>query len=153
RRCPMYSEQVRVLRKLTTKPIKINFPGLQALTMCAVNSYYDDVKDMAFDLARIYNEEFKELVAAGVDVIQLDELSWHYGLSLGDWELDVFNAAIDGVDADILVHVCWGNFMGTPGYLPSGPVHGDARDKEGDEYVISLRDRDATTARAWAIFP
>jgi methionine synthase II (cobalamin-independent) len=126
RKCPLYSEQVRVLRKATRKPIKINFPGLQVLAMGSINKYYTDVSDLAFDLAKIYNDEFKELVAAGCDIIQLDEFTWHFGLSLGDWEVDVFNAAVEGVDADIQVHVCWGNYMGTP---------------------------DATTARAHAIFP
>src|SRR5581483_7443075 len=73
RKCPLYSEQVRVLRKATKKPIKVNFPGLQVLAMGSINKYYSDVKDLAFDLARVYNEEFKELVAAGCDIIQLDE--------------------------------------------------------------------------------
>jgi 5-methyltetrahydropteroyltriglutamate--homocysteine methyltransferase len=153
RKCPIYSEQVRVLRKATKKPIKVNFPGVQVLPMASINKYYSDVKDLAFDLAKVYNEEFKELVAAGCDVIQLDELTWHFGLSLGGWEVDAFNAAIDGVDADIQVHVCWGNYMGTSGYLPNGPAHGEAPDKDGTEYIISLRERDAGTARANAIFP
>jgi 2-hydroxypropyl-CoM lyase len=154
RKCPLYSEQVRVLRKATKKPIKINFPGLQVLAMGSINRYYSDVKDLAFDLARVYNEEFKELVAAGCDIIQLDEFTWHFGLSLGDWEVDVFNAAVDGIDADIQVHVCWGNYMGTPGYLPSGYARdGLTPGREGSEYVLSQRDRDATTARAQAIFP
>lgn len=152
RKCPLYSEQVRVLRKATKKPIKVNFPGLQVLAMGSINKYYSDVKDLAFDLARIYNEEFKELVAAGCDIIQLDEFTWHFGLSLGDWEVDVFNAAVDGVDAEVHVHVCWGNYLGTSGYLPL-PSDGDSPDKEGEEYVLSLRERDATTPRAQAIFP
>ena len=152
RKCPLYSEQVRVLRKATKKPIKVNFPGLQVLAMGSINKYYSDVKDLAFDLARIYNEEFKELVAAGCDIIQLDEFTWHFGLSLGDWEVDVFNAAVDGVDAEVHVHVCWGNYLGTSGYLPT-PGDGDSPDKEGEEYVLSLRERGATTARARAIFP
>ncbi len=153
RKAPLYAEQVRVLRKLTTKPIKVNFPGLQSLAMASINKHYPDVRDLAFDLAAIYNEEFKELADAGCDIIQIDEFTWHYGLSLGDWEIDVFNAAIDGVDAQIIAHVCWGNYMGTPGYLPSGPAHGDAPDKEGTEYVIGLREKDVGTVRARACFP
>jgi len=152
RKCPLYSEQVRVLRKATKKPIKVNFPGLQVLAMGSINKYYSDVKDLAFDLARIYNEEFKELAAAGCDIIQLDEFTWHFGLSLGDWEVDVFNAAVEGVDAEVHVHVCWGNYLGTSGYLPP-PGNGESPAKEGEEYVLSLRERDATTARAQAIFP
>jgi 5-methyltetrahydropteroyltriglutamate--homocysteine methyltransferase len=119
--------------------------------MGSINRFYSDVRDLAYDLARIYNDEFKELVAAGVDIIQIDEFTWHYGLSLGDWEIDVFNAAVDGVDADIHVHVCWGNYLGTSGYLPS-EVEGSA-EREGSEYVLTLRERGATTGRSWAIFP
>ena len=153
RKCPLYSEQVRVLRKATRKPIKVNFPGLQVLAMGSINKYYSDVKDLAFDLAKIYNDEFKELTAAGCNVIQLDEFTWHFGLSLGDWEVDVFNAAVDGVDADIHVHVCWGNYLGPSGYLPSGPAPAQPLDNDGAEYVVSLAERDRTTARAQAIFP
>jgi 5-methyltetrahydropteroyltriglutamate--homocysteine methyltransferase len=43
--------------------------------------------------------------------------------------------------------------MGTPAYLPSGPAHGQAPDREGDEYVLTLRERGAGTGRAAAIFP
>lgn len=153
RKGPLMLNQVKTLRKLTDKPIKVNFPGLQVLAMGAINRYYSDVKELAFDLAKAYNQEFKELVDAGVDIIQLDEFTWHYGLSLGDWEIDAFNAAIDGVDAQTIVHVCWGNYLGTPGYLPSGAMHGDADDKEGSTYVLSLRERGATTARARAVMP
>ncbi|MGH8998869.1 MAG: cobalamin-independent methionine synthase II family protein [Acidimicrobiia bacterium] len=155
RKAPIYAEQVRVLRKLTTKPIKVNVPGLQSLAMASINKHYPDVRDLAFDLAAIYNTEFKELVAAGCDIIQIDEFTWHYGLSLGDWEIDVFNAAVEGVDAQIIAHVCWGNYMGTSGYLPSGPAHGETPDKEGTEYVIGLREKEAAgaTMRAKACFP
>jgi 2-hydroxypropyl-CoM lyase len=152
RRCPIYAEQARVLRRLTDKPIKISFPGLQALALGSVNRFYSDVRDLTFDLARIYNEEFKELARAGVDVIQLDEFTWHYGVDLGDWELEAFNAAVDGVDADIHVHVCWGNYLGTSGFLPSQDEVGQPT-REGEEYVLALRQRGATTARSAAIFP
>jgi 5-methyltetrahydropteroyltriglutamate--homocysteine methyltransferase len=152
RRCPIYAEQARVLRRLTDKPIKISFPGLQALALGSVNRFYSDVRDLTFDLARIYNEEFKELARAGVDVIQLDEFTWHYGVQLGDWELEAFNAAVDGVDADIHVHVCWGNYLGTSGFLPSPDEVGQPT-REGEEYVLALRQRGATTARSGAIFP
>ena len=152
RRCPIYAEQARVLRRLTDKPIKISFPGLQALALGSVNRFYSDVRDLTFDLARIYNEEFKELARAGVDVIQLDEFTWHYGVQLGDWELDAFNAAVDGVDADIHVHVCWGNYLGTSGFLPGQDEVGQPT-REGEEYVLALRQRGATTARSGAIFP
>src|ERR1041384_327646 len=69
RQRPLSPAQARVLRKATQKPIKINFPGLQVLVMGSINKYYSDVKDLAFDLAKVYNEEFKELVAGGCGII------------------------------------------------------------------------------------
>ncbi|HEV8626703.1 MAG TPA: cobalamin-independent methionine synthase II family protein [Acidimicrobiia bacterium] len=138
RKCPLYSEQVRVLRKATSKPIKVNFPGLHVLAMASINRYYSDVKDLAFALAKIYNDEFRELVAAGCDIIQLDEFTWHLGLSQGEWESDVFNAAVDGVDADIHVHVCWGSLT---------------RPAPGTDDMPAGENPAAHTGRAASIFP
>jgi 5-methyltetrahydropteroyltriglutamate--homocysteine methyltransferase len=153
RRAPMLVAQLDALKRLTDKPVKMQFPGLQVLTMVSANRYYPDVKDMAFDLARVYNEELRELVDHGADIIQFDEFTWHYGLSMGEWEVEAFNRAIDGVEAHVIAHVCWGNYAGTSGYLPDGPMHGDAPDKEGTTYVLSWRSDDAGTRRTGAIFP
>src|SRR5437870_12844952 len=49
RKCPLYSEQGRVLRKATKQRIKVNFPGLQVLAMGSSNTYYSVVKYLAFD--------------------------------------------------------------------------------------------------------
>src|SRR5437763_620050 len=78
RRCPMLLNQLRSLKKLTDKPIKLQYPGISALTMGTTNKYYEDVKDLAFAIARVYNEEFKEVADAGADLIQMDEFAWHY---------------------------------------------------------------------------
>jgi methionine synthase II (cobalamin-independent) len=153
RRCPMLIKQLRAVKKVTDKPVKMQYPGLAALTMGSHNLHYEDIKELSFALAKAYNEEFKEISAAGADIIQLDEFAWHYGLSLGEWEVDVFNAAVKDVDAKIIAHVCWGNFMGTKGYLPSGPMHGDNPEREGDTYILALREQDGRTARARACFP
>ncbi|MGH8998303.1 MAG: cobalamin-independent methionine synthase II family protein [Acidimicrobiia bacterium] len=153
RRTPMLVNQLRSLKKLTDKPVKLQYPGISALTMGSTNRYYDDIKELSFAIARAYNEEFKEVADAGADLIQMDEFAWHYGLTLGEWEADVYNAAVDGVDAQIITHVCWGNYLGTKGYLPSGPIHGESADKEGTTYVLSLRDKDAATPRAKAVMP
>jgi len=153
RRVPWLSAQLKAAKKFTDKPIKMQYLGLAGVTMGTNNKYYSDIKDLSFALARAYNEEFRQIAAEGASVIQLDEFAWHYGLRLGEWENDVFNAAVEGVNAKILTHVCWGNFMGTKGYLPSGPMHGDNPEREGTEYVLSLRDADGFTKRSKACFP
>jgi|GEM_PF-341580 len=153
RRTPWLSAQLKAVRKFTDKPVKMQYLGLAGVTMGTNNKYYSDVKDLSFALARAYNEEFKQIADEGAAIIQMDEFAWHYGLRLGEWENDVFNAAVEGVNAKILTHVCWGNFMGTKGYLPSGPMHGDNPEREGSEYVLALRDADGFTARSKACFP
>lgn len=153
RKVPFLVQQLRTLKKLTDKPIKLQYPGISALTMGTTNQYYEDIKDLSFAIAQVYNEEFKQVAEEGAAIIQMDEFAWHYGLSLGAWEADVYNTAIEGVDAQILTHVCWGNYMGTKGYLPSGPIHGESPDKEGTTYVLSLREKDSATPRAKAVMP
>lgn len=153
RRAPMLMAQLKELKKLTNKPVKLQYTGPQAMVMALENQYYDDPRDLAFALAKVYNQELREMADNGADVIQLDEFTWHFGLSLGKWEVDVFNECVEGVDATVIAHACWGNYMGTSGYLPEGPMHGDAPDKEGTEYVLSLRTPEARTRHAAALFP
>jgi 5-methyltetrahydropteroyltriglutamate--homocysteine methyltransferase len=153
RKVPWLSAQLKAVKKYTNKPIKMQYLGLAGVTMGSNNKHYEDIKDLSFALARAYNEEFKQIASEGADIIQMDEFAWHYGLRLGEWENDVFNTAVEGVNAKILTHVCWGNFLGTKGYLPSGPMHGDNPEREGTEYVLALRDADDVTARSRACFP
>ena len=153
RKVPWLLEQLKAVKKATDKPVKVQYMGLAGMTMATHNQHYADVKELSFALAKAYNEEFRQIADAGADVIQMDEFGWHYGLRLGEWENDVFNAAVEGVDATILTHVCWGNFIGTKGYLPSGPMHGDNPEREGTEYIWALRDEDGFTARSKACFP
>ena len=50
--------------------------------------------ELALGLAKAFNEDFKELADNGVDIIQLDEFVWPYGM--GDWEIEALNAAVEG---------------------------------------------------------
>ena len=62
----------------------------------------------------IVNAECRALVAAGADFIQIDEP--HHGMYAGTVH-DVtkgINRAVEGVDAKIAVHVCFGNLYGRP---------------------------------------
>ncbi len=154
RKVPMLLKQLRAVKKHTDKPVKVQYPGLAVLTMGSNNLHYPDIKDLSAALAKAFNEEFKQVADAGADIIQIDEFGWAYGLSLGEWENDHFNTMIEGVDAQIVAHVCWGNYQGTKGYLPSGPMHGDNPEREGTEYIAALReDESDRPARSKACFP
>jgi 5-methyltetrahydropteroyltriglutamate--homocysteine methyltransferase len=67
-------------------------------------------------LGEIVRDELGRLVAAGADYIQLDEPGFAeppYGLSFAEAAL-MINRAIEGLDARIAVHVCFGNNAGRP---------------------------------------
>ena len=154
RKAPMMVKHVQTLRRLTDKPIKVNFPGTQAFALGLNNQHYPSPVELGMDIAKVFNEEFKDLVAAGVDIIQLDEFLWHYQLSDAEWEVEMFNQMVDGVEAHIVVHVCWGNYGGTSGYLPSSPESAASQmEARGGSFRLSRRERGATTNRAEAIFP
>lgn len=147
RRHPFHKATLRAVRKATKKPVKVSYIGMQVLALASNDQYYKDVKDLARAWARAYHEDFLELADEGVDIIQIDEFVWPYGMS--DWETEIFNIAVDDVPGvQFWTHVCWGNYGGTPGYLP------DEGEKEWGAWVLDKRPKDAPAPqRAQAIFP
>jgi 5-methyltetrahydropteroyltriglutamate--homocysteine methyltransferase len=85
------------------------------------------------------NEDLLEVDALGVDFIQMDEFTWPYGFE--GWAIEAFNRAVDGVkNARIIVHVCWGNWGGTPAYFP------DDTAQAGEVFDLSQRKGEAPSA-------
>ena len=147
RRHPFHKATLLAVRKATKKPVKVSYIGMQVLAAATNDQYYKDVKDLATAWAKAYHEDFLELADEGVDIIQIDEFVWPYGMS--DWETEIFNIAVDDVPGvQFWTHVCWGNYGGTPGYLP------DEGEREWGAWVLDRRPKDAPTPnRAHAIFP
>jgi 5-methyltetrahydropteroyltriglutamate--homocysteine methyltransferase len=78
RRQPLTVDELRFLKRHTNKPIKIPLPGPYILTRAmfvpeVTRQIYPTKEDLAEDVVRILREEIAELVAEGVDFIQLDE--------------------------------------------------------------------------------
>ena len=86
---------------------------------------------MAAALIPIVNGELKALVAAGADFIQLDEPSFACHPKDPDTFLDVIARTVDGVNAYISMHMCFGNYraraVGHRSYRPLFPHLGRAR--------------------------
>jgi 5-methyltetrahydropteroyltriglutamate--homocysteine methyltransferase len=61
------------------------------------------------EFAQIINAEARELVAAGLDVLQLDEPAFNVYLDeVATWGIDALQQAIDGLACKTAVHVCYG---------------------------------------------
>lgn len=117
RRGQIMVEQARALRKATGKPIKVQYTGMQVLAQATNDLHYKSSRDRAMDIAKAINDDVLEVDALGADFIQFDEFTWPYGFE--DWAIDAFNRAVEGVKhAKIVCHVCWGNWGGTPAYMP-----------------------------------
>ncbi len=117
RRGAIMVEQAKALKKATNKPVKVQYIGIQVFAQATNDLYYKSSRDRAMDIAKAINEDILEVDALGVDFIQLDEFTWPYGFE--DWAIEAFNRAVEGVkNAKIICHICWGNWGGTPAYLP-----------------------------------
>ena len=117
RRGAIMVEQARALKRATDKPTKVQYTGIQVLAQATNDLYYSDPRDRAMAIAAAINEDLLEVDGMGVDFIQLDEFTWPYFYE--EWAIDAFNRAVQGVQhAKIICHVCWGNWGGTPAYMP-----------------------------------
>ncbi len=104
-------EHFQFLREHAVARTKVCVTGPQMLAKRATNEYYKDEKELIFDLADILNKELKGLVAAGCEFIQIDEPVWVGYPQDMPWLVESFNKLVDGVNAKIALHVCYGNYQ------------------------------------------
>ncbi|MBO0693377.1 MAG: hypothetical protein J2P58_10815 [Acidimicrobiaceae bacterium] len=106
---PVEVEDVKFLRSLTDRPIKITLPGPFTMAQQAVDDYYHDGRAMALAYAEAVREELADLFAAGADVVQLDE-PWLEARveEARDYGVDAINAALKGAAGTTALHLCFG---------------------------------------------
>ena len=109
RRHPVETEDVKFLRAHTNRRIKMTVPGPFTMTQQAQNDFYEDEVELALDYAAAVNAEIKDLFAAGADIVQLDEPYMQARPEKArDYGLQALNAALDGVEGETAVHICFG---------------------------------------------
>jgi len=124
--------EYRRLREYTTAPVKVPVPGPFTLAgRIDGGAVYAERSAVPDTLIQIVNAELRALVAAGVDFIQLDEPSFACHPSAPESFLDVIARTVDGVDAYISMHMCFGNYraraVGHRSYRPLFPHLGRAQ--------------------------
>ncbi len=104
------------LKANTRLGTKFSVTGPHSLVKRIRNEYYPDEAAFAIDIARVMNLELKELVRAGSDRIQIDE-PYYSGFPQDlPWGIQALNTLVDGVDAKIVLHICYGNRYGKPSW-------------------------------------
>ena len=99
------------VRVLTKSPLKFTCTGPHMLSRVLTNCYYNDVADLAMDLAGVLRRQI-ELIEA--DVVQLDEACIVGFPQDAPWAAEAINHALDGVLNEKAVHICFGNYGGQP---------------------------------------
>lgn len=109
RQQPVFVEDAKFLRKHTDKPIKWALPGPMTMIDTLYDSHYKSREKLAWEFAKILNEEAKELEAVGVDIIQFDEPAFNVFFDeVNDWGVATLERAIEGLKCETAVHICYG---------------------------------------------
>ncbi len=109
RQKPVFVEDAKFLRSQTDKPIKWALPGPMTMIDTLFDDHYKSREKLAWEFAKILNEEAKELEAAGVDIIQFDEPAFNVFFDdVNDWGIACLERAIEGLKCETAVHICYG---------------------------------------------
>jgi 5-methyltetrahydropteroyltriglutamate--homocysteine methyltransferase len=110
------ADEVRFLRRFTTRTGKVSVTGPHALVKRIRNEHYPSEEAFALDLARVMNSELREMVRAGATHLQIDEPYYSGFPEDLPWALRAVNTLVDGVDAHVTLHICYGNRYGKPAF-------------------------------------
>jgi 5-methyltetrahydropteroyltriglutamate--homocysteine methyltransferase len=106
---PVFVEDAKFLRQQTAQPIKWALPGPMTMIDTLYDDHYGSREKLAWEFAKILNQEAKELEAAGVDIIQFDEPAFNVFFDdVNDWGIACLERAIEGLKCETAVHICYG---------------------------------------------
>jgi 5-methyltetrahydropteroyltriglutamate--homocysteine methyltransferase len=109
RRRPVHAEEARFARARTRHALKWTMPGPMTVVDTIHDAYYGSRARLGLEVARLLNEEARELAALGVDVIQLDEPAFNvYMDEVRDWGIAALDRAVEGLTCRTAVHICYG---------------------------------------------
>jgi 5-methyltetrahydropteroyltriglutamate--homocysteine methyltransferase len=153
----------RIAARSAARPLKVSVgAGPVNLGWHVYYKHYKDVRELAYALAPIFNAEMKELAAAGATFLQYEDLGAWLPLFTGKkddfkWIVDVVRQCVDGVNAKIAWHFCYGNAWGNrlAGLFPAGyeAVLPYLADTPIDQFVLDFANRDMADVAALESLP
>ena len=153
----------KIASRYATKPMKVSVgAGPVNLAWHVYFEHYKDAREISYALAPIFNAEMKELVEAGATFLQIEDLGAWLPLFTQDegdyeWIGDVIAQCVDGVDAKIAWHFCYGNAWGNrlAGIFPEGyaAVLPHFFDVPIDQFVLDFANRELVDIDALRSLP
>ena len=109
RRGPVEVRDVEFLRANTERTIKMTVPGPFTMSAQCQDDFYGDEERLALDYATAVNAEIKDLLAAGADIVQIDE-PWMQSRpdKARKYGLKALDRALADVGGTTAVHICFG---------------------------------------------
>lgn len=105
----VFVEDAKFLRSQTDRPIKWALPGPMTMVDTLYDAHYKSREKLAWEFAKILNQEAKELVEAGVDIIQFDEPAFNVFFDdVNEWGVAALERAVEGLKCETAVHICYG---------------------------------------------
>lgn len=105
----VFVDDAKFLRQQTGKPIKWALPGPMTMVDTLYDAHYKSREKLAWEFAKVLNQEARELEAAGVDIIQFDEPAFNVFFDeVNDWGITCLERAIEGLKCETVVHICYG---------------------------------------------
>jgi len=105
----VHVDEFTYVRGLTDHTLKFTLPGPMTICDTIADAHYGRRADMAMAFAELLNQEARELVAAGADIIQFDEPAFNVFFDdVNEWGIDTLHRAAEGLDCTTAVHICYG---------------------------------------------
>ena len=136
---PVELEPATFLRGATDRAVKVTVPGPFTLSQLAQNEYYADQRSLAFAYADAINAELRDLAAAGVDVVQMDEPYLQANAeSARGFAVEAINRALEGVETTTVLHTCYGYAIYVSDKRGGYPFLAELADCTADQLAIEF---------------
>lgn len=116
RRHPVHLDDLKFLRSITSRPVRVTVPGPFTLSQQCQDQYYGNEAALSLAYAAVVREEIDDLFRAGADVVQLDE-PWMEARpeKARAFGVEALTAALEGASGVTAVHICFGYAALVPG--------------------------------------
>jgi len=117
--------------------------------------YDGDYLPLLYDLAELVNRELKQVVAAGATFIQIDEPSAVGRTPVLPVEETValFNKTVEGLEAKIALHICFGNNQGRPAMKRTyRPLFPGILEAKAEQIALEFSNREMSEVELWSEF-
>ncbi len=109
RQKPVFVEDARYLRQLTSQPIKWALPGPMTMIDTLYDNHYKSREKLASGICQNPQSGSERVRGCGVDIIQFDEPAFNVFFDeVNDWGIAALERATEGLKCETAVHICYG---------------------------------------------